>query len=141
MSHKSSRIAAMIAEFEGQPLDAHFLGYLDCFNQQLFYEAHDVLEDLWLPQRKGPEGAFFKGLIQLAGGFVHLQKNRLKPAAALFKLARANVAPYPPIHYGLEVEGVLALIDRWVVQLEAGGFAFNPLVKGVAPELRLVSQQ
>src|SRR5258708_34683318 len=126
MSHKTSRIAAMIAHFEGQPLDAHFLGYLDCFNRQLFYEAHDVLEDLWLPQRKGPEGAFFKGLIQLAGGFVHLQKDRLKPAAALLKPARAHLHGCPPIHHGPALASVLTLSNRWLCQLETGAFSVNP---------------
>ena len=80
VSHKSARIAAMIESFQGQELDAHYLGYFDCFNRQLFYEAHDVLEDLWLPDRHGVNGNFYKGLIQLAGAFVHLQKNRLRPS-------------------------------------------------------------
>ena len=42
MSHKSARIAAMIESFRGQELAAHYLGYFDCFNRQLFYEAHEV---------------------------------------------------------------------------------------------------
>src|SRR5213082_4227435 len=98
MSRKSEKIAAAIKKFQGADLDAHYLGYFDFFNQQLFYEAHDVLEEIWLPERKGPNDAFYKGLIQLAGAFVHLQKNRLQPAAALFKLARTNFHPYAPIH-------------------------------------------
>ncbi len=88
----------MVEQFRGRELDAHYLGYFDFFNRQLFYEAHDVLENLWLKDRNGPEGAFYKGLIQLAGAFVHLQKNRLRPAAALFKLAQANIKIYTPVH-------------------------------------------
>ena len=59
---------------QGQVLDAHYLGYFACFNRGWFYEAHDVLEELWLANRTGPNYAFYKGLIQLAGAFVHLQK-------------------------------------------------------------------
>src|SRR4051812_36290791 len=103
MSSKTPKIAAMIGAFQGQAFDAHYLAYFDCFNRRLFYEAHDVLEEIWLPQKKGQNGAFYKGLIQLAGAFVHLQKERLPPAAALFKLARTNLRQYPPIHEGLDV--------------------------------------
>src|SRR5262249_26033089 len=84
VSRKSARIAAMIENLRGNALDAHYLGYFECFNQQLFYEAHDVLEELWLGHRGQANDLFFKGLIQLAGAFVHLQKGRLQPAGALF---------------------------------------------------------
>lgn len=105
MSKKSSKIAALIGQFRGQELDAHYLGYFECFNRQLFYEAHDVLEELWLPARRGLNGDFYKGLIQLAGAFVHLQKHRLKPAAALFRLAEGNLKKYPARHESADTTG------------------------------------
>src|ERR1041385_3444222 len=67
MSKKSAAIAALIEGLRGRELDAHYLGYFECFNRQLYFEAHDVLEELWLTDRNGPNGAFYKGLIQLAG--------------------------------------------------------------------------
>lgn len=137
MSQKSEKIAAAIQQFQGQNLDAHYLGYFEFFNRQLFYEAHDVLEELWLPDRNGSNGAFYKGLIQLAGAFVHLQKGRLRPAAALFKLARANLEKYPPSHQELNLGTVLALIERWLQGLERGRFAANPLSSSTVPQLRL----
>ena len=127
----------MIESFQGQELDAHYLGYFDCFNRQLFYEAHDVLEDLWLPDRHGANGNFYKGLIQLAGAFVHLQKNRLRPAAALFKLAQANLEKYPPVHERLDLTAVLGLIAIWLLKLEQSGFTTNPLTAQSVPELKL----
>ena len=127
----------MIESFQGQELDAHYLGYFDCFNRQLFYEAHDVLENLWLPDRRGPNGDFYKGLIQLAGAFVHLQKNRLRPAAALFKLAQANLEKYPSSHEHLDRTVVLALIHDWLHRLEMNGFALNPLNTQSLPKLEL----
>src|SRR6185295_5160242 len=114
MSSKSPRIAAMIEGFRGQAFDAHYIGYFDCFNRQLFYEAHDVLEDLWLPQRRTDAGLFYKGLIQLAGAFVHLQKDRLQPAAALFNLAKNNLGRFPATHERLDVAGVINTIDAWL---------------------------
>ena len=44
---KSDKIAKMVEKFRGRVLDAHYLAYFDFFNRQLFYEAHDVLENLW----------------------------------------------------------------------------------------------
>jgi predicted metal-dependent hydrolase len=138
VSHKSARIAAMIESFQGWELDAHYLGYFDCFNRRLFYEAHDVLEDLWLSDRHGPNGSFYKGLIQLAGAFVHLQKNRLRPAAALFKLARANLEKYPREHEHLDLQAVGGLIAKWLADLESSKFEINPLTDKNAPQLLLM---
>jgi predicted metal-dependent hydrolase len=137
VSHKSARIAAQIESFRGQELDAHYSGYFDCFNRQLFYEAHDVLEELWLRDKYGPTGAFYKGLIQLAGAFVHLQKNRLRPAAALFKLALANFEKYPREHERLNLTAVGQLIQKWLGSLETAHFEKNPLTSGNAPQLTL----
>src|SRR6476661_3780736 len=120
MSKKSGAIAEIIEQFQGRDFDAHYLGYFECFNRRLYFEAHDVLEELWLAQRSGPNYSFYKGLIQLAGAFVHLQKNRLRPAAALFKLAETNLKKYPPIHERLDVEAVLKQIQVWLGRLEAG---------------------
>ena len=137
MSKKSGAIAEMIAQFEGRDLDAHYLGYFECFNRRLYFEAHDVLEELWLAQRTGPNYSFYKGLIQLAGAFVHLQKNRLRPSAALFKLADANLEKYPALHEQLRIDRVRALISHWLQQLESGNFESNPLTPDHEPVLRL----
>ena len=139
MSKKSGAIAELIRQFEGQDLDAHYLGYFECFNRRLYFEAHDVLEELWLGQRSGPNYAFYKGLIQLAGAFVHLQKNRLRPAAALFKLADANLEKYPPQHERLQMDNVRRLINDWVNRLESGNFEINPLSPGQEPKLTIDS--
>ncbi len=129
----------MIESFQGQGFDAHYLGYFDCFNRRLFYEAHDVLEDLWLTDRLGANGNFYKGLIQLAGAFVHLQKNRLRPSAALLKLAQANLEKYPARHEQLDLAAVLALIDDWLQRLEQGAFAVNPLTAQTGPRMELMN--
>jgi len=127
-------------------LDSRYEGYFTCFNSQRYYEAHDVLEHLWL--RTGDaDHAFYKGLIQFAGAFVHLQKQfnrpghpkdatRARPAVRLFQLAARNLAPYRPRHLHLDVERVWTLSATLAAQITAAGYA-NPWTPETAPTLLL----
>ena len=135
--NKHERIAELAKNFSTEGVDPRYAGYFALFNQQKFYEAHDILEDLWLPDRKGANGDYYKGLIQLAGAFVHLQKNRLRPSAALFKLAQANLEKYPALHEKLNLTAVQHLIVGWLWRLEKDEFAINPLTPTSVPQLAL----
>ena len=137
MTKKSPKIAALIEQCRGRDLPAHYLGYFECFNQQMFYEAHDVLEELWLADRKGPNDGFYKGLIQFAGAFVHLQKGRLRPAAALFKLSQTYLGRYSSGHERLDVGYVLQLATDWISLLEESTYTRNPLEGKNPPRLML----
>jgi len=148
---KSERLKAFVEQLPqttaGADLDPRYTGYFTCFNAGQYYEAHDVLEDLWLGD-PGPDYDFFKGLIQFAGAFVHLQKQaarpdhpkdgrRLQPAVRLFELAKANLAPYRPRHLRLDVDGVIALADRHVDAITTSEFTQNPWHPESAPHLAL----
>ena|SRR5258708_26044292 len=139
VSNKGKRIAAMAEQFRVGNLDPHYTGYFQLFNEQKFYEAHDVLEHIWLKDKHGANGNFYKGLIQLAGAFVHLQKNRLRPSAALFKLAQTNLEKYPRMHESLDIREVLHLIANWLGALELTKFEKNPLTAADHPKIRLES--
>lgn len=138
MSKKSAKISALIERHREKELSPYYLGYFELFNAQLFYEAHDVLEELWLPLRREPAGDFYKGLIQLAGAFVHLQKNRLGPSVALFKLARTNLKKYPATHEQLDVTNVLRIIENWIEGLETSDE--NPLTGLNVPRIGLLEK-
>ena len=122
MSYKSPRIAAILQSLEGRDFDPHYLGFFECFNQQLFFEAHEVLEVLWLPQRGKTNDLFYKGLIQLAGAFVHIQKRRREPALALLRLAERNLSQYPSNYEALDILEVQKTIQNWRehLQLQSG---------------------
>ena len=137
VSNKDKRIAAMAGQFHEGKLDAHYLGFFDCFNRQLFFEAHEVLEHLWLQDKHGANGAFYKGLIQLAGAFVHLQNNRPQPASSLFKLALANLEKYPQVHEHLNLMNVRGLVAEWMDHLKQTQFKLDPLTATNAPQLKL----
>ncbi len=144
-SHKSAGIADRVAHLAGRRRDARYLGYFECLNAGEFYEAHDVLEDLWLETRGQPDADFYKALIQLAGGFVHLTMHenpkwpaaghRLRPAHRLLGKARGYLEKYPAIHHGLELAVVFKLIDHWRGNLEQDDFKTNPLHNQPPPKL------
>jgi hypothetical protein len=147
VTHKSGWIAERVAHLaeNNQGHDARYLGYFECFNAGEFYEAHDVLEDLWLETRGTPDADFYKALIQLAGGFVHLimhenpkwpaAGHRLRPAHRLLGKARGYLKNYPNPQHGLNVTAALALIDQWRTRLEEGYFEVNPLHQHPSPTL------
>ena len=140
MSHKSPKIDALLAGFVDLPgFDRHYIGYFRCFNAQLYYEAHDVLEEVWLPIRGQPQAKFYQGLIQMAGGFVHLQKQRLGPAARLFALALANFESYPARHEGIDLDAIRALCREQREVIIASGERRNPWSMEQAPVLALPS--
>ena len=154
--NKRERISQWLAEETGEDGDPdeakveanpYYLAFFRCWNEQRYYEAHDVLEQLWL-NTKSPDANFFKGLIQLAGAFVHLKKHRqrpghpkdrgrLAPASRLFMLARRNLLPFAPRHLDLDVVGVCRLCDRLSLALATSKFRENPWHATHLPKIRL----
>jgi predicted metal-dependent hydrolase len=125
-----------------------YRAYFQCWNEQRYYEAHDVLEQLWLNTNTNDDD-FFKGLIQAAGAFVHLQKNfehpshakhsrRLRPAVRLFELAEKNLAPYSPKHHALNVASLIGLLQSTHEKIVSSEFQVNPWSPETAPKLKLL---
>ena len=52
------------------------------WNYGLFFEVHDILEDIW-HKTQGDEHQAVKGLIKAAGVYVHLESDRLNSAERL----------------------------------------------------------
>ena len=138
MSHTSPKIEALLAGFAEVPgFNRHYVGFFHCFNAQLYYEAHDVLEEVWLPIRGQAQAKFYQGLIQMAGGFVHLQKQRLGPAARLLALALVNFEPYSTCHSGIDLDVVRKICREYRQAVVDSGETVNPWSKEGAPQLAL----
>jgi len=125
-----------------------YRAFFHCWNERRYYEAHDVLEQLWL-KTKSSDADYFKGLIQAAGAFVHLQKHfehpshakhskRLPPAVRLFRLAERNLSRFAPRHYGLDVAAFCQLLCRCADQIVASNYETNPWSPETAPKLNLL---
>jgi len=150
---KNERISALVQQLGADPklaLDPRYQGYFTCFNLGQYYEAHDVLENLWLERRDG-NYRFFKGLIQVAGAFVHLQKQfqhpghhkhgrRLRPAVRLFHLGVTHLIPYAPRHLQLDVAALLLLCEQHAAEVVASDFERNPWHPDQPPQLHLLPE-
>ena len=113
-----------------------YLAFFEQFNAGRFFEAHEVLERLWLPERGRPLDGFYKGLIQVAGAFVHLEKGRVQPALALFALAEANLGPFSPTCERLAVSDLLKRINEWRARLREN--LCSPFTGSELPRLELL---
>src|SRR6266566_93878 len=134
-----------LAEVERHP---YYHAFFRCWNEQRYYEAHDVLEQLWL-KTKSRDADYFKGLIQAAGAFVHLQKRfehpshskhskRLRPAVRLFRLAERNLSRFGPRHHALDVTAFCQLLRAYADQIIASDYKTNPWSPETAPKLKLL---
>jgi len=157
---KGERISQFVRELGGEdvdlasvPIEDHpfYRAYFRCWNDQRYYEAHDVLEHIWL-RMETTDAIFFKGLIQAAGAFVHLQKNfeqpahpkhsrRLRPAVRLFQLAENNLTVFQPQCYGLDVTALCEMLHAYVDRIVRSDYQTNPWSPETAPRLELLSRK
>lgn len=125
------------------------MGYFKCFNAGHYYEAHDVLEELWLKGGKASENySFYKGLIQIAGGFVHIKlyqqypghrihSNRLDPGARLLRLGVLNTSLYPDPYHDLSLYKLHEICQTYLKLLEESLYTQNPWSPEQLPQLQL----
>jgi hypothetical protein len=154
--NKGERISRFVTELSRGEADLDpsdvpnhpcYRAFFRCWNEQRYYEAHDVLEQLWL-QTKSRDADYFRGLIQVAGAFVHLQKQfqhpshakhgrRLPPAVRLFRLAEQNLSSFLPRHHGLDVAALCRLLRAYADEIIASDYTINPWSPETAPKLKL----
>src|SRR5947208_3814549 len=135
LMNKRERISDSLRSLEPASSEAPSQNYYSAFfqlwNAQKYYEAHDVLEQLWLVEKNAELARFYQALIQAAGAFVHLQKNyeqpshakhgrRLRPATRLFALALRNLEDFPDEYYALDLAVLRELLVRYRDAIKIG---------------------
>jgi len=85
---------------------------IDLFNSGDFFEAHEVLEEIW---RGAPEGEkkFWQGLIQIAVAFHHRSTGNTIGALSLLNRAIQNLSPYPDIYCGIQLRALKLSLEKW----------------------------
>lgn len=150
--NKRERISDFVRSLEPPATEGssqnYYAAFFQLWNAQKYYEAHDVLEQLWLVEKNAELARFYQALIQAAGAFVHLQKNfqqpshakhgrRLRPATRLFALALRNLEDLPDEYHALDLPLLRGLLVRYRDAIIAVDFKKNPWSPENAPRLEL----
>jgi predicted metal-dependent hydrolase len=77
----------------GMPGDGLSVG-ISLFNQKKFFEAHEVLEDLWRAAAPADKKVL-QGLTQLAVAFHHYSTGNLVGCRSVMARALSNLSAYP----------------------------------------------
>lgn len=96
--------------------ELYFRG-IDLFNQGEFFEAHEVLEDVWR-QALAADKPFLQGLIQISVAFVHHSRGNVLGACSLLARGCRNLSGYPAYHRGMQVQSFIASAEKWRSALE-----------------------
>ncbi len=68
------------------PIDDTVLTAKEYFNEERFWECHEILEGIW-KKSKGAERTLLQGIILVAAAFVHLQRDEHKICLSILKRA------------------------------------------------------
>ena len=99
--------------------DPRFLKGIDEFNQQLFFECHETLEEIWLEER-GEDRKFYQGIIQIAAGYYKLQQGVPVGAIKLWHTGIEKVVPFAPVYLGVNGDTLVTAVRANLAQLESG---------------------
>lgn len=84
------------------------------FNSGHYWEAHEAWENEWKPDRKGPDAAFYKGLIQVAAGCLHYGRHNRRGAVNKWRGGAGYLRPYLPAHLGVRLDGLVESVDGFL---------------------------
>jgi predicted metal-dependent hydrolase len=87
---------------------------IELFNTGLYWEAHEVWEEDWMPDRKGPDSGFYKGLIQVAAGCLHYTRRNRRGAVNKWSSGAEYLRPYLPAHNGVRLAPLVASVDGFL---------------------------
>ena len=77
------------------------------FNEEEFFECHDVLEEYWAEVSSGT-ATFYQGLIQASVALFHFGNENFGGARKLYLSSRKYLEEYTPYFEGIHVDKFLA---------------------------------
>ena len=91
------------------------------FNAGHYWEAHEAWEGDWMPDRKGPDSGFYKGLIQVAAGCLHYTRRNRRGAINKWRSGADYLRPYLPAHRGVRLAPLVDAVDGFLAAMQGGG--------------------
>ena len=101
------------------PESSQFALGVDLLNRGEFYDAHEVLEDVWRAAPE-PERRFLQGLIQVAVAFHHHSRGNRIGFRSLLERAIRNLSSYPAHTRAWALTALFDNLTRWRGTLENG---------------------
>jgi predicted metal-dependent hydrolase len=93
---------------------------LEEFNQGLYYECHDTLEEMWMAEPR-PVRTLYQGILQIGVAFYHLRNGRFRPVCVLLRGGSKYLRPHAPVCMGIDVERLLADVVRCLEEVQRLG--------------------
>jgi uncharacterized protein len=92
---------------------------VDLFNRAEFFDAHEVLEDIWraAPQE---EKKFLQGIIQVAVALYHHGNGNSIGACSVLRRAFRNLSRYPEGYGGIQLADLLRSVSEWQRAMDEG---------------------
>lgn len=95
---------------------------IELFNRGRYWDAHEVWEGEWLPDRKGPDAGFYKGMIQVAAGCLHYGRRNRRGASNKWRSGADYLRPYLPEHRGVRLVELVTAVDGLLAAMAANGW-------------------
>jgi predicted metal-dependent hydrolase len=71
-----------------------------------------------MPDRKGPDSGFYKGLIQVAAGCLHYTRRNRRGAINKWRSGADYLRPYLPSHRGVQLKQLVEAVDGYLGAIE-----------------------
>lgn len=91
---------------------------IDEFNQRLFFECHETLEEIWLEEH-GDDRRFYQGVIQIAAGYFKWQQGVPAGAVKLWRMGLEKIEPYGPVYLGVDLASLAEIVKEHLRELES----------------------
>ena len=71
-----------------------------------------------MPDRKGPDAGFYKGLIQIAAGCLHYGRHNRRGALNKWRSGADYLRPYLPANHGVRLGPLVATVDQFLAAMK-----------------------
>lgn len=122
-------------------MDTRYWKGIERFNEKDFFEAHEILEDLWHEYRES-DRPYLQALIQVSAGLYHADAGNLRGARSQLSKGLRKLATYPVTYKGVDVQSLaseIAVCLTAIGELEKRKSPYPPL--SFFPQIKITSEQ
>jgi uncharacterized protein len=98
--------------------ETRFAEGIRLFNQQNFFEAHEVWEEEW-KTAEGDSRIFYQGIIQAAVALAHVQRGNHAGGISVYLKSRPKLERFPDEWMGIELGQFRSGLMRYFAALQA----------------------